>query len=267
MRMIFPLNINLKRKKKKHLLGVAIVALILIIIFFRIFSFSIVNKSALYIIKPFLYLRLGILNRWEELKINFSEKKYLQEENKSLREEISQLEIKAALNEVSEKENVFLKSVFSAEEARNFILASVILRPPLSPYGVLIIDAGSKKGAKEGMQVLAAGNVLLGHITDVSEGISKVKLISSFNEETNVILESSGISAIAMGTGGENFEIILPRQIKIEAGEKVLTLGVRPNLIGIVEKIERQDTDPYQKIIFRFPLNIQYLNQVFLLKK
>lgn len=267
MRMIFPLNINIKRKKKRHLLGVAIVALILIVIFFRIFSFGVVNKAALYAVKPFLYLKLGILNKWEELKINFHDKKSLQEENEALRERISRLEVKNALNEVSEKENIFLKSVFSAEEAKNFILASVISRPPLSPYDILIIDAGSGENAKEGMPVLAAGNVLLGYIADVSEGISKVKLISSFNEETNVILESSGVSAIAVGTGGENFKITLPRQIKVEAGEKVLTLGTRPYLLGFVEKIESQATDPYQKIIFRLPINIQNLNQVFLLKE
>ncbi len=267
MKMIFPLNINIKRKKRRHFLSGAIVALILVIIFFKIFSFNIVNNSVLYIIKPFLYLRLGILNKWEELKINFSDKKYLQGENKSLREKISQLEIKNSLNEVSEKENIFLKSVFSAEEAKNFILASVILRPPLSPYDILIIDAGSKRGVKDGMLVLAAGNVLLGYVTDVSEEISKVRLISSFNEETNVLLEISGISAIAVGTGGENFRITLPRQIKVGVGDKVLTLGTQPYFVGFVEKIESQATDPYQKIIFRFPLNIQQLNQVFLLKR
>jgi len=267
MKTIFPLNINIKRKKKRRLLAGAIVALILIIIFFKIFSFNFVNRAALYAVKPFLYLSSGISHKWEGLKTDFSDKKRLQEENDALREKISRLEIKNALNEVSEKENIFLKSVFSAEEAKKFIVAAVISRPPLSPYDILIIDAGIKEGVREGMPVSAAGNVLLGYVTDVSEGISKIKLISSFNEETNVVLESSGVSAIAAGAGGENFKITLPRQIKVETGEKVLTLGIQPYLLGFVEKIESQPTDPYQKIIFRLPLNIQNLNRVFLLKK
>ncbi len=103
-------------------------------------------------------------------------------------------------------------------------------------------------------------------MADVFPDMSKIKLISSFGEETNVLLESSGIPAIAVGRGGENFEIMLPRAVKVDIGERVITLGNQPMLIGIVEKIEHQTTDPLQKIIFRLPVNIQYLNRVFLLK-
>lgn len=264
--MIFRPSIKAKKKKRKFLAG-ALIALILVVVIFPEFSFRIVNRPLFYAAKPFLKTKAGVLNWWNRTLTMWDDKKMLSGENKALREKIMGLETKIVLLEILEKENAMLKAALSQEEKREFILASIISRPPVNPYDMLIIDAGSSNGVKQGMPVTAFGNVLLGYATDVFEDISKVKLISSFNEETNIILGSSGISAIAVGTGGENFKITLPRQLKIEAGEKVLTLGTQPYLIGFVEKIESQVTDPYQKIIFRFPMNIQYLNQVFLLKK
>ncbi len=266
-KMTSRLNINLKKKKKKYFASVALAALILIIIIFRTFSFRIINRPISYILKPFFELNLSLRERWENFRTNFSNKKSLQAENNMFREQISQLNARIALSEVSEKENVVLKNAFSAEEIKKFILASIIFRPPLTSYDMLIIDSGSRNGVQAAMPVLAFGNVLLGYAADVFDDTSKVKLISSFGEETNVFLESSGIPAIAIGRGGENFEIILPRQIKVNVGEKILTFGKQPFLIGLVEKIDHQTTDPYQKIFFRLAVNIQYLNQVFLLKK
>ncbi len=269
MKTIFLRNINsnAKRKRKKFILSGALVALILILIIFRDFSFKVLNRPVMYILHPFLNANTEIKKRWQNIRTDFSDKERLQDENVSIRENIIQLETKIAFSEAIEKENVALKTAFSAEERQAFILTYVISRPPSTPYDMLIIDSGSKKGIKEGMQVSAFGNVLLGYVSDVFADMSKIKLISSFGEETNVIFESSGISAIAIGRGGENLEITLPREIQVNAGERIVSLGKRPMLVGIVEKIEMAEADPLQKIIFRLPVNIQYLNQIFILKK
>ncbi len=266
MKMIYRLNIN-RRKNKKFILSGALVALILIVVIFGDFSFGIINKPIMYIVRPFFGTKNVFGHWWQNLKTEFNEKKSLQEENEMLREKIMQMETKITRSEILEKENVILKNTFSAEEKQNFLLASIIFRPPMTPYDILIIDSGSDSGIKEGMQVSAFGNVLLGYVADLFSDTSKIKLISSFGEETNVILESSGIPAIAIGRGGENFEIMLPRAVKVDVGERIITLGKRPMLIGIVEKIEHQEADPFQKLIFRLPINIQYLSHVFLLKK
>ena len=266
MKTIFRPNIKVKKQKRKFLVG-ALFALILIVIIFPEFSFRIVNRPIFYAAKPLLKTKAAVLNWWNKTLTIWNDKKMLSEENKALRERIMELETKIALLEILEKENAMLKAVLSPEEKREFILASIISRPPTNPYDMLIIGVGSSSGVKEGMPVTAFGNVLLGYVIDVFEDTSKVKLISSFNEETNAILESSGTPVIAVGKAGENFEIMLPRAVSVNIGEKIITLGKQPMLIGIVEKVERQTTDPFQKIFFRLPVNIQYLNQVFLLKK
>ncbi len=221
----------------------------------------------MYIVRPLFGTKNVFVSWWQNLKTEFSNKKSLQEENKNLREQIMQMEAKISRSEILEKENTMLKNTFSVEEKQNFLLASVISRPPMTPYDLLIIDSGSDNGIREGMQVSAFGNVLLGYVADLFSDTSKIKLISSFGEETNVTLESSGVPAIAIGRGGENFEIMLPRTVKADIGERIITLGKKPMLVGIVEKIEHQEADPFQKLIFRLPVNIQYLSHVFLLKK
>jgi len=269
MKMIFRpnININYQKKKRKFFLSGVLFALVLIILIFPTFSFRFIEQSAFYVLNPFLKMKAAISGWWHNVEAVFSEKKALQEENNYLKEKIIQLETKIALDEAKNKEGEMGKIAFSAEEKNKFLTAHIISRPPYTPYDMLIIDSGAEDGVKEGMQVSAFGNVLLGYITDVFSDTSKIKLISSFGEETNVFLEISLTPAIAIGRGGENFEITLPRSINVNIGEKVLTLGKQPMLIGVVERIEKQETTPFQKIIFRLPVNLQYLNQVFLLKK
>ncbi len=148
----------------------------------------------------------------------------------------------------------------------------IISRPPQSPYDILIIDAGSDNEVKAGMLVTAYGNVLLGYVAEVFPTISKVKLISFSNEETNVLIESAGIgtstavSAIAIGRGGENLEIKLPSSIAINSGDQVKTMGAFPFIAGTIEKVEINLSDPFQKLLFRLPVNIQELKYVMIEK-
>ena len=266
-KMTFRPNIKTKKKNRRLIFGAALAALILSVVIFPNFFFRVIDRPVFYVIKPFLDVKMFFSRQYEDFRIAFSKKKNLYDDNRVLREKIMEIEAKISILEILGKENETLKAAFSAEEMKKFILGTVILKPTYTPFDTLIIDSGENNGVKEGMRVSAFGSVLLGYISDVSENMSKVKMISSFGEETNVVLEASGTPTIAVGRGGENFEIILPRAVPVSGGEKIITMGNPPMLVGFVEKIEHQTTDPLQKILFRFPLNIQYLSQVFILKK
>ena len=144
--------------------------------------------------------------------------------------------------------------------------AGVLSRPPLSPYDVLIIDLGSTGGVKAGMTVLASSNILLGYVTDVFPKTSKVKLISFPGEETSVVIEASStmekISALAVGRGNGEMEIRIPSAIEIHSGDQIITPGSSPLNLGAVEKTEINLSDPFQKIYFRLPINLQELQEV-----
>ncbi len=272
MKTIFRRNTNEKDKRKKILIGV-LIALILAVVVFRDFSFRILSQPFFYAAHPLFKFKKNFGEWKNKIENGFAEKNLLSEENKILREKMMDLETKISLLKNLEKENDTLKSVFSSEglnrlrEDNKFILASIIYRPPFTPFDFIIIDSGSENGIEEGMIVSAFGNVLLGYTEDIFTDSSKIKMISSFGEETNVILEFSQTPAIAFGRGAENLEITLPKAVAAEIGERVMTLGKYPLLVGFIERIERQTTDPYQKIILRLPVNIQYLGQVFIFKK
>lgn len=266
MKMTFRPSIK-KTKKKFFLIG-AFIALLLIVLVSERFSFGFLNKSIFYLLRPVFDARGRIINLWQDCLVSLKDKKDLQDENFSLRGKISELETKNMIlsGNFLKSEDGSDQNILVGSDSQKFLTASVIFRPPQTPYDMLIIDSGSNQGIKEGMQAIVFGNILLGYVAEVFPDTSKVELISSFHEETNVVLESSNIPAIAVGLGGENFEIILPRPISVNLGERIIKLGNQPLLVGIVEKIENQNADPFQKIIFRLPLNIQYLKSVSLLK-
>ncbi len=236
----FNMKMNFLRNKKTILL----IVFLLIIFVFK----DSVTSSVFYVSRPFL-------RAWNSIMDSFGGKS----PETSL---IPELEAKILICEAIEKQNEELKTLLSRAGEEKYAVASVLSRPPQSPYDVLIIDAGSEQGIENGMQVTAYGDILLGYVSEVFAKTSKVKLISFSREETNVYIADSNISAIAVGMGGENLEITLPRSIEIKSGDRITTLGMNPLAIGIAERVEIDPADPFQKILFRLPVNIQEMKYV-----
>lgn len=247
-----------------------------IFLIFPIFSHSarkIITQPFLLISRPFFKISESLNQWWEKNIAFFKNKTALEEENLKLKEKISELELKVLLFSSLEKENEELKSLFSqfpSQKEKKYILAAIISRPPQSPYDILIVDAGTNNGVEKGMMAVAFDNVLLGYLIDVFPKTSKIKLISFPGEETNVMIESalkeSKISAISIGRGGGNLEIKIPSSIEIHSGDRVMTMGTYSLMLGVVEKTEINLSDPFQKIFFRFPVNLQELKYLMIEK-
>lgn len=258
-----------RNKKKTALSAYFWGAIAFFLILLLIFSPSL-NKPlvrfGLETAKPFLLFKIKIEN-W--LKINsaiFREKKELLKELDVLKEKNNQSEAVLLEADSLKQENKNILSLLNRKQERNYILAAVLFRPPQIFYDSLVIDAGREQGLAPGMAVTAYGDILLGYVGDVSSSVSKVKLISSFNEETNAVFQDSGLSVVALGQGGENFEINLPRSAEVKVGEKITSSEINPLLIGVVERIEKNDASPFQTIFFRPPLNLNYLRYVLVVK-
>lgn len=207
------------------------------------------------------------IKNWGNANISaFKSKKNIQKENLELKEKNSELEAKILICDVFRRENEELKSFFSRDNNKKSILSVVVSRPPQSPYDILIIDAGSDDGVKNGMAATAYSDVFIGYAVEVFPKTSKIKLLSFPSEETNVYIQSAGnetrISAIAIGKGGGNMEIKLPNSIEINSGDRITNTSVFPLLIGIVEKVEVNLLESYQTILFRLPVNIQELKYI-----
>ena len=127
---------------------------------------------------------------------------------------------------------------------------------------MVVIDAGLDNGVKKGMKAVAYGSILLGHVAEVFPGVSKIKLVSYPGEETNLIIENAKISAIGLGLGGGNIEVRIPNSVKVNSGDKINTEGTFHYLLGTADKIETDALNPFQKIIFRMPVNLNELQKI-----
>lgn len=220
------------------------------------------SEKILTISRPFWKIGDNIKSWFNSNLTVFKGKKSLGEENQKLRDKISELEAKFLSYETIEQENHQLKESLLRTGEQKFLLSYIISRPPQSPYDALIIDAGSENGLQKGMEVTAYGDVLIGYIGEVFPKNSKVKLVSFPNTETNTMIASLNIPAIVVGRGGSNMEIVLTKSIEVKPGEKVITLGIKPLVVGIIERIESDPSDPTQKLLLRLPVNIHELRHV-----
>ncbi len=249
-----------KKFPKRNIFLSLVLGLFLIFFIFNASARKIVVSPLITISQPFLKMNNSFSGWWNG-----------NDEKLKLKEKIAELESKILSLSSLEKENQELKNLFSRpEDAQRYILAAIVSRPPQSPYDVFIIDTGSDNGIKGGMRVTAFSNILLGYVTDVFSKTSKIKLVSFPEEETNVLIESvstgAKISALATGRGGGDMEIKIPSSLEVHSGDRIMTPGTYPLMLGIVERAEINLSDPFQKIFFRLPLNLQELKYVMIEK-
>ncbi len=153
------------------------------------------------------------------------------------------------------KENIELKDALGRVDKKDVVLASVLSKPNNSFYDSLLIDAGSEQGIKKDDKVFVSGDILIGFVSEVNKNSSKVVLYSSPKEESDVMV-AFNIEAKAVGRGGGNFEIILPRDTDVEVGDPVASFGFNALLLGSVESVDSNPIDSFKTILVKSPVNI-----------
>lgn len=192
---------------------------------------------------------------------NFRNKDTLVHENEILNEAIDLMHAQVL------DRNLLVEKVTRLEEALgrvrmdDRVVASVLVGPGRSPYDTLVIDAGTDEGVNVGNQVVYAGSGVIGEIIETTNVTSKVKLLSSPDEEHSVIVGSYYIPVLALGKGMGNFEAKVPQDSRVEIGDRVVSL--KGNLIlGTVSLVEEKPAEPVKRIFFRVPFNITEIRSV-----
>ncbi len=190
-----------------------------------------------------------------QLSSIFYSKSSLLEENETLKKEIRDISLKLLDRNLLYEENLSLKERLGRSENVQTVVARVIARPPQSLYDTLVVDAGSKEGIKVGEKVLYGDNIMIGEIAEVFEKNSKVKLFSSSGENINVTVGKQAVPALAVGAGGGNFEIKIPRNTPVSLGDSILAPSIMPHLLGVIEYMEPKESDPFERILFKSPIS------------
>lgn len=191
-------------------------------------------------------------------------KKSLIAENNKLNTKVKELEFNLLELDFLKQENEFIKKFFGREifNMEDSVLASVLARPNVSPYDTFVIDIGKDSGIKEDDEVYAEGDILIGRIDKIYKNTSIVKLFSSPGEMTQVFIGLQNISANAVGRGGGNFIVELPRGSEIKEEDIVTMPGIDITLFAIVEEIENNPSDPFITIFFKNPVNLNNIKWV-----
>jgi len=176
----------------------------------------------------------------------------VQEENKILRREISELR----------QENARLQEIIFAEERlkklyalhpKSGIIAQIIGRDPSSWFKSLLIDKGQLAGVKKDMVAIGPGGVV-GRIIDVSAQTAKILLITDPNSAVDVLIQRSRAQGILEGNV-EDYCILkyVPKAEDIQAGDTVLTSGIggifpKGLMIGTVRRVDKKRAGIFQYV-------------------
>ena len=238
-------------------------SVISIIFFIIIFSFSWTRNILFSVGSPLWIMKNDTISFFTSNVGFLSSKENLLNENSLLKNQIKLKEEDYALFDLLKKENEDLKNILNRKTAdQNFLLSSILVKPFLSPYDTLIIDVGSSNAVEVGDKVIVDGNIFIGYISEVHDNTSKVVLYSSAGEKIKILIGVNNIEKEAEGLGGGNFKAEMPRESDIKEGDPITMPSISTNIFGVVEKIEFKDSDSFQNILFKNPVNIGELKWV-----
>lgn len=261
--MNYPLKSSNLAERKKQSLKKTFLLILFLTLIILLLVLKPVREGLFFLATPIWQVKNYLLNINLE---NLKSKQVLLQEKNSLLTRIDRADTLISLNEVLMLENEKLKDLLGRKVITNTILGVILVKPPKVPYDELIIDIGADQGIMVGNKVLADTNIYIGEIGEVYKYTSRVILYSTPGKKLPVVLGINSIMAEAVGMGGGNFTISLPREIEIREGDIVVIPSITPNVFGIVEKIEVQERDSVQIIYFKNPINISELAMVEVIK-
>lgn len=211
---------------------------------------------------PFWQARNKLADSLTTMQRYFASKTKLLQENQALSQELDQARQKLLTLAPLQHELDSLQPLLSHPPAPKTVTAAVLSRPPYSPYDTLVIDAGVQDGVAEGDIVTSVGGSVIGDVSNVFRDFSRVSLFSSPGTKTAVLIGGKGVQVNATGAGGGEFQILLPREVSVSAGDAVVLPGQTPQVLGVVQSVQYQETDFMQLVSFQSPVNIFELRYV-----
>ena len=147
-------------------------------------------------------------------------------------------------------------------EAPGGLPATVLVRPPETPYDSLTIDAGSDDGVSVGSPVSLPSGILIGSVAAVASRTATVLLYSAPGAKTEAVLERGELPVEINGRGGGNFAFSMPRDAAVQAGDRILSPNLSASLIAVVGEVTAAPTDAEQTVVAASPLNLGTLRYV-----
>lgn len=211
----------------------------------------------------------------ENIRKKFYKADLIYKENKKLLEQTMKMETEISkLNEVK-KENEMLKQLLQFDKQKEFILkeAFIIGKNSDNLGRYLIIDKGADSGIKVGDAVIVANGLLVGKLSEVSSGFSKVKLIISSDSAIASLSQESRTAGIVKGQYNLSLimDMINPNDA-LNPGEYIITSGqdnIFPKglLVGKINQVISNPGNIFKTATMDSLLNFEKLETIYILSK
>lgn len=199
--------------------------------------------------------------------------KNLKKENEELKLKIQALLAENISLKELRKQNEFLRKALDVGLEKEFklLLAQVIGKDLVQDS--LIINKGSKDGISKNFPVITQEKILVGKIQEVYNNFSKVQLVSNKDISFDGKMSEAEIYGVVKGKGNFKIELdFVPRDKEIKEGDLIVTSaigGIFPAgiLVGEIEKVKKDDIEPFQKAEVKPVFEIKNLDFLFIIQE
>ena len=191
----------------------------------------------------------------------------LMQKNMNLETEITQLK------EIQQENDTFRKALNISQNDKPIKeVASIVGKDIQGIQDWVLIDKGSKQGIAENMIVVSPEGALVGKITEVDYGFSKVTLITQKDSVIAGIIENNRVEGLVKkNDSGGLFMDFIPKNEILEVGDRIITSGMdnfypKGILIGKIDNIDSSENQIFQKINISLSMDFSKLEQIIILK-
>ena len=200
--------------------------------------------------------------------------RHVQQENRTLKEEVTRLRKEEMFLLETQRENERLHQILQLREDISLptIAARVIGKDPTNWFRSILIDKGFREGIKKNAAVLSPKG-LVGRVIEVMEGTSRVQLITDPNCAVGALVQAGRVGGLVVGEVGPFCRLkFLPQGAEIQVGDSVLTSGLsglspKGIPIGTVSAVHKKENALFQEAEVLPKVDLSSIEEVLVIAK
>jgi rod shape-determining protein MreC len=215
-----------------------------------------------------------LVTRFGELAQTARDLRDLRQRNEELESENARLLLEIVRLREIEGEVVLMRDLLNFTQSNPsfdvqgaHVVGRVISRDPSNLERYITLDVGKEAGIAHDMPVVTDRG-LVGRISEVGNGWSRVLLIIDASSSVNALTQSTRASGLVQGQpDGSLVMRAIPQGDTVSVGDTVFTSGLGGNfprqiLIGQITKVERKDYELYQTATVQPTVDFDHLEAV-----
>lgn len=217
-------------------------------------DFNLLHKLSLEVMGATQSLSTSVSGYFGGVWHDYRELINVREENRRLREELSQYKAATTSYREAVAVNVRLEKLLELKETLPdpSISARVVGLDPSLWFKTLIIDRGSSDGVERGMPAVTVEGIV-GQVISSSPHYAKVLLANDPNSAVDVIVQKNRVQGIIKGDGTEFVLHYVLRNSDVEKGDHIITSGLggvfpKGLPVGRVAEVVRAQRGLFQSI-------------------